>query len=102
MIVVPDANDSVTTESKVVEITYTSDGFSPRETTVSAGTKVTFYNRSGTPMWVASNVHPTHTDYSAFDQLSIGDTYTFTFTEPGIYNYHNHLAPRNNGKIIVK
>jgi len=97
-----DAIDSVTTTSDKIEVTYTRDGFSPRISTIKAGAEVTFYNKSGEPMWVASNPHPVHSDYSTFDQLQIGDSYTFIFKEPGTYNYHNHLSPRIGGKIIVK
>lgn len=89
-------------KTKSVEIIYGTNGFSPREITIAPETEVTFINRSSGPMWVASNVHPIHTNYPKFDQLSTGNTYSFTFTEKGIYNYHNHLNPSEGGKIIVK
>jgi plastocyanin len=34
--------------------------------------------------------------------LNRGEEYTFTFTEPGEYNYHCSIHPSMNGKIIVK
>ncbi len=91
--------EKTSTESTV---TYTEDGFSPETLTVKSGTTVTFKNESGKQMWVASNPHPIHTDHSAFDQKTTGDTYTFTFEEKDEYKYHNHLSPFKGGKIVVE
>lgn len=83
-------------------VIYTELGFSPNNLTVEKGTTVTFVNNSGKPMWVASDPHPVHTDHSAFDQLSGGKEYSFTFGDPGSYRYHNHLVPTDTGVAIVE
>jgi len=84
------------------EVFYTNSGFSPKTLTVNTGTTVTFANKTERPMWVASNPHPVHTDFSAFDQKRRGDTYSFTFNESGTYVLHNHLFPTQGGTIIVE
>jgi plastocyanin len=56
-------------------------------------------------MWVASDPHPIHTDYSAFDAkqgIAPGDTYSFTFTKTGNWGFHNHLNPSATGTITVQ
>lgn len=90
---------SVKTEGNVV---YTNSGFSPGTLIVDVGTTVTFTNESDNPMWVASDPHPVHTHHSGFDQLNDGNEYSFTFTEEGIYRYHDHLVPSHVGSIIVE
>jgi plastocyanin len=55
-------------------------------------------------MWVASNPHPAHTDYSAFDAkkgYAPGESYSYTFTETGTFPFHDHLHSSLGGTIIV-
>jgi plastocyanin len=96
-------------------VTYTSSGFSPDPVTIKQGGTVTFVNKSNGGMLVASNAHPTHTQYSgtsrqqhcpdtagtAFDQCVAGSTYTFTFQKVGSWNYHNHVNADDGGTINV-
>lgn len=86
-------------------VTYDGNTFTPAAVTVKPGTKVNFVNQSTNPMWVASDPHPVHTDFSAFDaqkSLGQGQTYSFTFEKPGEYGYHNHLNSGSTGTITVK
>src|SRR6185437_3978168 len=65
-------------------VNYTEDGFQPQTITIKAGQTVTWTNKDSDDLWVASNPHPTHTDYPGFDELkgiSTGQTYSFTFTK---------------------
>jgi len=108
-----------TTAAKTV-ITYTDNGFSPKNVTVPLGGTVTFVNQSSHGMWVASDVHPTHTDYDGttknahcaagytgpipFDECKpdgAGASYTFTFTKAGSITYHNHVFASDTGTITV-
>lgn len=98
-------------------VTYTSSGFSPQTLTVSVGTTVRFENDGGGAMWVASDVHPSHTEYdgtsrsehctedgisNSFDQCDSGDVYTFTFDKVGEFDYHNHRNAQHGGTIVVQ
>lgn len=99
---ISDVGDYGLRKSEGNNVVYTDSGFSPEALTVDIGATVTFTNESDNPMWIGSNPHPVHTDYSVFDQLGDGDNYSFTFTEAGSYRYHNHLVPSYVGTIIVK
>ncbi len=80
------------------------DGFHPRVLTIKAGETVTFKNERKKFFWPASDFHPSHTLYAAFDAkepLKSGATYSFTFTEPGVYPFHDHLAAYMFGVIRV-
>ena len=114
-----DSDSEMTDEETAEETTvrYGSSGFSPETVTISAGETVQFMNERADPMWVASDEHPTHTEYSgtsrnehcgpgdaeeAFDQCESGDSFTFTFTQTGSWDYHNHLNPSDGGTIVVE
>jgi len=86
-------------------VTFDGTAFSPASLTIKAGTTVTFVNNSDQPMWVASNPHPTHTDYPGFDELKgvgKGGTYSFKFDRVGTWGYHNHLDSGIMGTIVVQ
>tara|TARA_B100000745_G_scaffold296224_2_gene241327 strand:+ start:355 stop:1488 length:1134 start_codon:yes stop_codon:yes gene_type:complete len=92
---------TVTTDVDVQTVTYTGDGFTPATLEVAAGTAVRFVNESGMPMWVASDVHPAHTDLPTFDQFKPGDVFVYTFEEAGVWNYHDHINPTAVGAVTV-
>lgn len=100
-------------------ITYTDIGYSPNTITIKNGETVVFKNRSSKSMWPASAMHPTHRLYagtsldehcpdktsSAFDACTgilPGGSWSFKFDKIGSWGYHDHLSPKNFGKIIVK
>lgn len=110
-----------TTQPKTVTVSYTNNGFSPKDVTINLGDTVTWVNNSQTPMWVASGVHPTHTLYDGtseqdhcaagyagpapFDAcggVAPGSSYSFTFNETGTHQYHNHLSAGDTGSVTVK
>ena len=118
---VPDAANTpekiVTHEGTV--ITYGANGFSPSPVTINVGDTVTWKNESSIDIWPASAMHPTHTVYPGSDiqkcntsaeagifdacrGIKPGASWSFVFTQKGSWNYHNHLNPRNFGKIIVQ
>lgn len=86
-------------------VTYTDSGYSPTSLNIKAGETVVFVNESSRSMWTASDPHPVHTDFSAFDArkgYSSGQSYTFTFDKAGTYKYHNHLRSSDSGQIVVE
>jgi plastocyanin len=88
-----------------VTITMDDAGYSPQTVTVPAGTTVTFVNNGQTPRWPASDNHPVHEilpDFDAGRGLMTGETYSYTFTEPGRWPFHDHLQPTLAGAVVVE
>lgn len=98
----------------VVTITYTDDGYAPREVTIKKGGTVRWLNESGVDMWPASAVHPTHSLYpeksesdclgSSFDaceEMPPGSAWEFTFREVGDWKFHDHIRPSHTGAVHV-
>lgn len=86
-------------------VRYTDSGYAPASLEINKGDTVIFANESNDKVWTASGPHPTHTNYSEFDQKSgglPGSRYSFTFTKAGNWRYHNHLNPAHGGTIVVK
>lgn len=86
-------------------VTITAAGVSPKTLTVSAGTTVTFVNTDTISHEIASNPHPSHTGLPGFDNTSLSQSYTFTFTQKGSFGYHDHQDPFNSamqGTIVVQ
>lgn len=111
----PQTGDTPILDSAVAIVTYTNEGFSPKETTISKGQTVRFVNESSNKMWVGSVIHPAHAAYpektagdclgSAFDQCTAntqGESWEFTFNEIGSWGFHNHVRARDTGVVIVK
>ena len=115
----PIVTTTTTTTQTNVTVTYGADGFSPANVTVAPGTTVTFVNGGSGRMWVASDEHPTHTDFdgtstsqhcangvpsnaSVFDQCNAGSSFTFTFTKAGTWEYHNHAQSSDRGTVTVR
>ncbi len=97
-----------------VSIQLTNDGFSPRDITITQGTRVRFTNASDGDFWPASGIHPTHTLYpekqqddclgssfDACDALKPGQFYDYTFYYVGKWPYHDHLHGFYSGAITV-
>jgi plastocyanin len=84
-------------EAKIFEIKIDNFSFEPSAITVAAGTKVTWTNHDDVP----------HTVVNAdgkfkSDALDTGDQFSFTFSEPGAYDYYCSVHPKMTGKVIVK
>ena len=94
-----------TTMEKAAEVDYSATGFLPATITVKKGSTVKFVNKGTGPMSVASNPHPTHTDYPGFDQwkseFKDKSEYDFTFDKAGTWGYHNHVNPTDVGTVVV-
>ncbi|HEY1074827.1 MAG TPA: cupredoxin domain-containing protein [Patescibacteria group bacterium] len=87
------------------DVTFNGQAFSPRSLTIKVGDTVRFLNNGSQSIWVASDPHPVHTKYSAFDAergYAPGETYSFTFTKAGTWTYHNHLNSSQTGTIVVE
>lgn len=77
-------------------VSIASFAFSPQSLTVTAGTKVTWTNKDST-------THTVTADGGAFNHmLSPGDTFSFTFTKAGTYQYHCSIHPTMTATIVVQ
>ena len=111
-----DSETELKPSGNVVEISE--NGFSPSVISINQGDSVIFQNVGKKAIWPASDVHPKHTVYPGSDikkcntaeasrifdacrGIAPEGIYTFTFTERGSWEYHDHLSPRNKGTIIV-
>jgi plastocyanin len=78
-------------------ITITSSGASPRNLTVSPGTRVTFVNNDTRPHEMNSDPHPTHGDCPEIDQvgfLAVGQSkQTGNLTTVRTCGFHDHNQP---------
>ncbi|MDP3985720.1 MAG: hypothetical protein Q8P82_03065 [bacterium] len=92
-----------TAESSTIE--YRDGVFSPREVKIGVGGTVIFKNVGTTPVWPASDAHPTHLRCPGFDalrSLNTGEIYSFTFIKAETCPFHNHLSATETGTIVVK
>lgn len=97
------SSNNVTDSEKTASITIESFGFSPATITIKKGTTITWINNDSVNHLVASNPHPVHTDLPGFQSqnLSLGESYSFTFDKVGTFGYHCHLHPSMRGTVIV-
>jgi plastocyanin len=71
--------------------------FTPMDLTVPAGTQITWTNKDDVPHTIVSIDHQFKSK-----TLDTDETFSFTFQNPGTYEYFCSIHPRMTGKIIVK
>jgi plastocyanin len=71
--------------------------FSPERVTVKTGTTVTWLNADDTPHTVASS-----SKLFKSKALDTDDSFSFTFTTPGVYQYFCSLHPHMTGTVVVE
>jgi len=79
-----------------VAISIEGFAFSLAELTISAGTTVTWTNNDAAPHTVTAD-----DDTWGSSRLSRGETFSFTFDQPGTYAYHCGLHPAMAATIVV-
>ena len=79
------------------EIKIDNFSFTPPTLTVQAGTKVTWTNRDDIPHNIVSSEQKFKSK-----PLDTDDSYSFTFDEPGTYQYFCGLHPKMVGKVVVE
>jgi len=93
-----------TTAANSNQVLCKNNRFNPDTLTVSVGTTVTWVNQDGFIHTVTSGTSPSETS-GLFDSgnLNGGDTFSFTFDEPGTYDYFciPHYSFGMIGKVIV-
>ncbi len=72
--------------------------FTPPTVTVKAGTTVTWSNKDDIPHGIAS----ANNAFAKSKALDTDDSYSFTFTTPGTYQYFCYIHPHMTGTIVVE
>jgi len=72
--------------------------FGPASLTVKAGTTVTWTNKDDIPHGIASS----NNAFTRSKALDTDDSYSFTFTTPGTYQYFCYVHPHMVGAIVVQ
>ena len=72
--------------------------FNPATVTVKAGTTVTWTNKDDIPHGIAA----TNTAFKRSQALDTDDSFSFTFTTPGTYQYFCYIHPHMTGTIVVE
>jgi plastocyanin len=72
--------------------------FNPQTVTVKAGTTVTWTNKDDIPHGIAA----TNNAFKRSQALDTDDSYSFTFTTPGTYQYFCYVHPHMTGTIVVE
>ncbi len=75
--------------------------FQPKEITVVAGTTVTWTNQDSVAHTVTSGPRDAPTDLFDSGPIAGGGTFSFTFTEPGTYQYHCTPHQGMDGTVTV-
>lgn len=96
---IPDFSDE-----QIVRVVLTENGFEPNHFRIKKGTEVVFSTDLDNPFWPASNIHPSHSIYSAFDPrepIESDKTWSFVFDEAGEWGFHDHVRSYYTGIIQV-
>ena len=72
--------------------------FNPQTLTVKAGTTVTWTNKDDIPHGIAV----TNNAFKRSQALDTDDSFSFTFTTPGTYQYFCYIHPHMTGAIVVE
>jgi plastocyanin len=72
--------------------------FNPPTLTVKAGTTVTWTNKDDIPHGIASS----NNAFTRSKAMDTDDSFSFTFTAPGTYQYFCYIHPHMTGMIVVQ
>ena len=91
--------------ARIYTVYYNGGVFSPTNIRIHAGDSIKFQNDGDNPIHVSGDITDGIPDLVGFD--SIGDippqsSFAFTFSEPGIFGYHNDLNKYEKATVIVR
>lgn len=92
-------------QTEVVEVVRRFNQYDPETVVITQGTTVLWRNETKDFHWPASDEHPAHSLYPAFDPkrpIAPGETWRFTFDEIGEWGYHDHLRASITGTVVVE
>jgi amicyanin len=86
------------TAPQAITVSIDNFTFTPPTLTVKAGTTVTWTNKDDIPHGIAA----TNNAFPKSRALDTDDSYSFTFTTPGTYQYFCYIHPHMVGTIVVE
>jgi plastocyanin len=89
------ANESI----KQKQVLIQSSAFQPQAVLIPVGGTVTWTNKDSSPHTITSN---NKMEVLKSEQLAIDESYSHTFTRPGIYAYFCSNHPKMVGRVIVQ
>lgn len=95
---------AITSKRETAIVRITNEGFIPSEITIKKGVVVQFRNETTEDHWPASDPHPTHHFFIAFDPrnpIPPNQSWKMTFAQAGDFRFHDHLYPHTRGVIHV-
>lgn len=84
-------------QAAATKITIDNFSFTPADVTVPIGTTITWVNHDDVPHTVVSNDKKFKSK-----ALDTDDTFSFTFTQGGTYEYYCSVHPKMTAKVTVK
>jgi plastocyanin len=85
-------------QSPATTISIDNFTFTPQTVTVKAGAIVTWNNKDDIPHGIASSTKA----FARSKALDTDDSYSFTFTTQGTYQYFCYLHPHMTGTVVVE
>ncbi|MFN2290989.1 MAG: plastocyanin/azurin family copper-binding protein [Anaerolineae bacterium] len=85
-----------------VDVTMINTSFKPKEITIQAGTTVVWTNEDPLPHTVTSGTRDNPSGLFDSGTVGQGETFQFTFEEPGTYEYFCSIHPGMDGTVIVE
>ncbi len=92
-----------------VVVDVTAAGFSPQIVTIQPGQSVLWTNRDRAEHWIASDPtdpYPSNgscgSAFNSCQALQLGDSWKFTFTKAGTWDYYDKLNSKFVGEVIVQ
>ena len=95
-------DNSGNTNTEPNTIVLNDNSFSPATMTIQAGTTITWTHRGNQVHTVTSGQRGAADGVFNSGDLNNGNTFQFTFSTPGTYNYHCLYHAGMNGVIIVQ
>ncbi len=84
------------------QVTIVNNGYQPRTITMDAGSTVTWVNLDFVPHTVTAGTPSQPTGLFDSELIDQGESFQYTFTEPGVYFYFCEPHPWMTGRVIVR
>lgn len=91
-----------TGQSRIYSVFYTSGVFSPTNLQINVGDTVRFSNESILSVRIKADEDSNLPGFDSISEIPPQGAFSYTFTERGIFDYHNERKQEQKGTIIVK